>query len=107
MSPELIGILGVGIGLLTAMIALAALGVSLMGQSERRTAEQIAQLREHMHRRFDEIIEDMQRRIDEANGEMPRWSEQNQDHLAGQFDADEHYSTHHAGYRTLRSRGQR
>ena len=67
MSPELIVILGVGIGLLTAMIALGALGVTLLGQSERRTALQIAQLREEMDRRFNDFYGEMNRRFDETN----------------------------------------
>ena len=55
MSPELVGILGVGIGRLTAIIAVGALNVTLVIQSEKRTALQIEQLKTEMDRRFDQM----------------------------------------------------
>lgn len=93
MSPELIGILGVGIGLLTSIIAVAALNVALINQSERRTATQIEQLKSEMNRRFDQLYEEMNRRFD-AHDERLRGLEQGQAHLAGQFDALKDYFTH-------------
>ena len=111
MSPELIGILGVGIGLLTAMIAMAATGVVLINQSEKRTAAQIEQLRADTNRRFDQMQEDMNRRFDQAQAENNRRFDQIQErldaqderirglelgqaHLAGQFDILKDYFMH-------------
>ena len=102
MSPELIGILGVGIGLLTAMIAMAATGVVLINQSEKRTAAQIEQLRADTNRRFDQMQEEMNRRFDQmqerfdAQDERIRGLELGQAHLAGQFDILKDYFMHQA-----------
>ena len=109
MSPELIGILGVGIGLLTAMIAMAATGVALIYQSEKRTAAQIELLRADTNRRFDQMQEridrlegannrrfdQMQERFD-AQDERIRSLELGQAHLAGQFDILKDYFMHQA-----------
>lgn len=67
MSPELIGILGVGIGLLTAIIAVAGLNLVQINNSERRTSMHIEQLRAEMNRRFDQMQEEMDRRSEETN----------------------------------------
>ncbi len=96
MSPELIGILGVGIGLLTAIIALGALNVTLISQSERRTALQIEQLKTEMDRRFDQMYGETNRRFD-AQDERIRGLEHGQAHLAGQLDVLKDYFTHQAG----------
>ena len=113
MSPELVGILGVGIGLVTAIIAVAGLNFAQINQSDRRTSRQIEQMREDMNRRFDQMqaetnhrLEEMNRRIAllqaetnrrfDAQDERIRGLEMGQAHLAGQFDILKDYFMHQA-----------
>ena len=104
MSPDLIGILGVGMGLLTAIIAVGALNVTLINQSERRTSQQIEQTKAEVNRRFDQLYEEMNRRFDlmhtemnrrfDAQDERIRGLEQGQSHLSGEFSVLKDYFTH-------------
>lgn len=107
MSPELIGILVVGIGLVTAIIAVASLNVGLIKNSERQTRQQIDQLRADTNRRLDQMQEETNRRFDQvqsrfdqvqsrfdAQDERIRGLELGQAHLAGQFDILKDYFMH-------------
>ncbi len=125
MSPELIGILGVGIGLLTAIIAVAGFNLVQINNSERRTSMHIEQLRAEMNRRSDQMqeemdrrlmqmqeetnrrFEEMNRRLDQMQEEMNRrfdsqderirGLEMGQAHLAGQFDILKDHFMHQPG----------
>ena len=118
MSSELIAILTVGIGLLTAIAGLAAVLVTLIIHFDKRATERGDRLQDEMNRQFElmqadmnrqfelmqadmdrkfELIQaDMNRRFD-AQDERIRGLELGQAHLAGQFDILKDYFTHQPG----------
>ena len=69
MSSELIAILAVGIGLLTANAGLAALLVTLIIHFDKRATERGDRLQDEMNRQFELMQADMNR-----FGLMPRMS---------------------------------
>ena len=70
MSPELIGIITVGIGLFSANLALVGLIVLLLNQSERRTNQRIDRLEERMDRGFEQLRAEMNQQSDLLRAEM-------------------------------------
>ena len=96
MSSELIAILAVGIGLLTANAGLAALLVTLIIHFDKRATERGDRLQDEMNRQFELMQADMNRRFD-AQDERSRGLELGQAHLAGQFDILKDYFTHQPG----------
>ena len=96
MSPELIAILAVGVGILTANAGLAALLVTLLVHFDRRATERADRLQDEMNRQFELMRADMDRRFD-AQDERVRGLERGQAHLAGQFDILKDYFTHQPG----------
>ena len=93
MSSELIAILAVGIGLLTANAGLAALLVTLIIHFDKRATERGDRLQDEMNRQFELMQADMNRWFD-AQDERIRGLELGQAHLAGQFDILKDYFTH-------------
>jgi predicted PurR-regulated permease PerM len=95
MSPELIGITGVGIALLTVGISLGALMVTLIVQSEKRLVQRIDRLEDHTTQRFEQMQGEINHRFEQVQGEINRrfdaqderirGLEQGQSHLSGQF----------------------
>ena len=104
MSPELIATLAIGIGLLTAIVGLAALLVNLLVHFDRRSTERADRLQDEMNRQFKLMQGDMDRKFElmqadinrrfDAQDERIRGLELGQAHLAGQFDILKDYFTH-------------
>ena len=67
MSPELIGIITVGIGLFSANLALTGFVILLLHQSESRTNLRIDRLEERMDREFEQLRAEMNHGQDETN----------------------------------------
>ena len=107
MSSELIAILAVGIGLLTANAGLAALLVTLIIHFDKRATERGDRLQDEMNRQFELMQADMNRQFElmqadmnrrfDAQDERIRGLELGQAHLAGQFDILKDYFTHQPG----------
>ena len=107
MSSELIAILAVGIGLLTAIAGLAALLVTLIIHFDKRATERGDRLQDEMNRQFELMQADMNRQFElmqadmnrrfDAQDERSRGLELGQAHLAGQFDILKDYFTHQPG----------
>ena len=111
MSPELIGIIAVGIGLFSANLALTGFVILLLHQSESRTNLRIDRLEERMDREFEQLRAEMNHGQDETNrgfeqlrAEMNqgfaqqddriRRLEQGQAYMSGQFSELKDYFTH-------------
>ena len=89
MSPELIGITGVGIALLTVGISLGALMVTLIVQSEKRLVQRIDRLEDHTTQRFEQMQGEMNLRFEQMQGEINHRFEQVQGEINRRFDAQD------------------
>ena len=96
MSPELIGILGVGIGLLTAIVGWGALIVTLLVHFDKRTNQRIDRLEDridylggridHLGGRIDRLEAEMNRRFELMQTEMNRRFELMQEEMNRRFE---------------------
>ena len=104
MSTELIAILAVGVGLLSAVIALGGTMIALINQSERRSNQRMDRLEDRMDQGFEQLRaemtqlngslrDEMNRRFDEQDVRI-RGLEQGQAYLSGQLSAIKDYFTH-------------
>ncbi len=93
MSPELIGIITVGIGLFSANLALVGLLIVLLNRSEARTNQRIDRLEDRMDRGFEQLRTEMKRGFDEQDVRI-RGLEQGQAYMSGQFAELKDYFTH-------------
>ena len=72
MSSELIAILTVGIGLLTAIAGLAAVLVTLIIHFDKRATERGDRLQDEMNRQFELMQADMNRQFELMQADMDR-----------------------------------
>ncbi len=115
MSPELIGIITVGIGLFSANLALVGLLIVLLNRSEARTNQRIDRLEDRMDRGFEQLRAEMTQGFAQLRAEMTqgfaqlraemtqgfaqqddriRSLEQGQAYMSGQFSDLKDYFTH-------------
>ena len=95
MSAELIAILAVGVGLVSAGIALGGIMVALITQSERLSSQRMDRFEDGMNRQFEGLRAEMNRRFDEQDVRI-RGLEQGQAYLSGQLSAFKDCFTHDA-----------
>ena len=115
MSPELIGIITVGVGLFSAMLVMMGFVLFLINQSEKRTSQRIDRLEDRMDRGFEQLRAEMNRGFEQLRAEMNqgfgqqrtemnqgfaqqddriRNLERGQAHLSGQFSELKDYFVH-------------
>ena len=115
MSPELIGIISVGIGLFSSNLALVGLLIVLLNRSEARTNQRIDRLEDRMERGIEQLRGEMTQGFAQLRAEMTqgfaqlraemtqgfaqqdvriRNLEQGQAYMSGQFAELKDYFTH-------------
>lgn len=99
MSPELVGILTVGVGLGGLMIGMFA----WVRQDARRTEDRLADRFNHLEARTDQRLEQMEARINERVGQLENRTTERFDQASGRIDALEH--SHQERFASL-DRGQ-
>ena len=70
MSPELIGIITVGVGLFSANLVMMGFLIFLINQSERRTNQRIDRLEERMEREFQQLRAEMNQGFAQLRAEV-------------------------------------
>ena len=106
MSPELIGIITVGVALFSANLALVGLLIVLLNRSEARTNQRIDRLEDRMDRGFEQLRVEMSQGFAQLRAEMSqgfaqqddriRRLEQGQAYMSGQFSELKDHLTHHS-----------
>ncbi len=104
MSPELIGIISVGIGLFSSNLALVGLLIVLLNRSEARTNQRIDRLEDRMERGIEQLRAEVTQGFAQLRAEMTqgfaqqdvriRNLEQGQAYMSGQFAELKDYFTH-------------
>ena len=104
MSPELIGIIAVGVGLFSANLVMTGFVIALVNRSERQTNQRIDRLEERMDRGFEQLRVEMNQGFAQLRAEMNqgfaqqddriRRLEQGQAYMSGQFAELKDYFTH-------------
>ena len=93
MSPELIGIITVGVALFSSNLALVGLLVVLLNRSEARTNQRIDRLEDRMDRGFEQLRGEMSQGFAQQDDRIRRL-EQGQAYMSGQFSELKDYLTH-------------
>ena len=104
MSPELIGIIAVGVGLFSANLVMIGFVIALINRSERQTNQRIDRLEERMDRGYEQLRVEMNQGFAQLRAEMNqgftqqddriRSLEQGQAYMSGQFAELKDYFTH-------------
>ena len=104
MSPELIGIITVGVALFSANLAIIGFIVILLNRSETKTNQRIDRLEDRMDRGFEQMRSEMNQQSEGLRSEMNRrfdeqdvrirGLEQGQSYMSGQFSELKDHLTH-------------
>ena len=104
MSPELIGIITVGVGIFSANLVMMGFALFLINQSEKKTNQRIDRLEDRMDRGFEQLRAEMNQGFAQLRTEVNqgfaqqddriRNLERGQAHLSGQFSELKDYFVH-------------
>ena len=104
MSAELIAILALGAGMVTAFLAFAGLMLNLINQSNKESRQRTERLEDQMNRGFEQLRNEMNRGFEQLRAEMNqgfaqqdariRNLEQGQAYMSGQFSELKDHLTH-------------
>ena len=86
MTPVVVSIIGVGVALLSAVIAAAGFIIFLMSQSEKRSVERINRLEDRMNQQFLQMEDRMNQRFLQMEDRMNQRFLQMEDRMNQRFD---------------------